>query len=162
MRFRTENSVFVWLLFACMMLLTDFSAQAQRVRRESSLQSVGAGAVQRDTAARQPANRFEEVARRVDSLQFIIVYNAELLRKDLDTKLIWIYVMLGVMIVATMILYGAFMQYQRQRKTDAEELYNRISTSVTDLDAKFRNLGSGMKMPKAPPKKERQRRKRGT
>ncbi len=67
---------------------------------------------QEDSTGRARMVNVNEVAKRVDSLQFIVVYNAELLRRDLDSKVIWIYVMLGVMIIASMMMYGALNQAQ--------------------------------------------------
>jgi hypothetical protein len=92
----------------------------------------------------------EEMAKRVDSLQFIVVYNAELLRRDLDSKMILMYVMLGIIIVASMLMYRLLKQNQRQRKELEENLMNRLSTSVADLEAKIKRIEEGMPPPKAP------------
>jgi hypothetical protein len=64
-----------------------------------------AGLNQKDTAAGSKFSTVEEMAKRVDSLQFIVVYNAELLRRDLDSKMMLIYVMLGIIIVASLLMY---------------------------------------------------------
>jgi hypothetical protein len=92
------------------------------------------------------------VAKRVDSLQFVVVYNAELLRQDLGTKVVWIYVMLGVMIVATMMMFGALNQAQRQRKDLEERVFISLSTSVASMEAKIKHLESEIESP-APPKR---------
>jgi outer membrane murein-binding lipoprotein Lpp len=94
----------------------------------------------------------DEMAKRVDSLQFIVVYNAQLLRRDLDSKVIWIYVMLGVMIVASMMMYGALNQAQRQRRDLEERVFNTLSTSVTELETKIKQVESEI-VSHAPPKR---------
>ena len=112
----------------------------------------GAGAAssdlaQSDSAGRARLSSVNEMARRVDSLQFIVVYNADLLRRDLDAKVIWIYVMLGVMIVASMMMYGALNQAQRQRKDLEERVFNSLSSSVTQLEEKIKHVESEIKRP---------------
>jgi hypothetical protein len=104
----------------------------------------------------------EDMAKRVDSLQFIVVYNAELLRRDLDSKMMLMYVMLGIIIIASMLMYGLLKQNQRQRKQLEEDLMNRLSTSVADLEAKIRRVEEGMPPPKTPkaPKTPVQKKKR--
>lgn len=111
-----------------------------------------AQAAQRDSAGRERMGNVDEVAKRVDSLQFIVVYNAQLLRRDLDAKVIWIYVMLGVMIIASMMMYGALNQAQRQRKDLEERVFNTLSSSVSELETKIRQVESEIG-PHSPPKR---------
>jgi outer membrane murein-binding lipoprotein Lpp len=99
-----------------------------------------ARAAQKDSVDRARLGNVDEMAKRVDSLQFIVVYNAQLLRRDLDSKVIWIYVMLGVMIVASMMMYGALNQAQRQRKDLEERVFNSLSATVTELEAKIKQV----------------------
>ena len=160
MRYFTGNSLFVWLSFACLILLADASAQTRRARREPSVPIVGASAVQKDTVAKQPVSSFDEVARRVDSLQFIVVYNAELLRKDIDKKVIWIYIMLGVTILASMVIYGAFSAAQRQRKELEERVYSQLSASVSQLESEIKTIQEAKKPAKSPSKPPARRSKR--
>jgi hypothetical protein len=103
-----------------------------------------AHAAQKDSVGRARMVNVDEVAKRVDSLQFIVVYNGELLRRDLDSKVIWIYVMLGVMIIASMMMYGALNQAQRQRKDLEERVFNTLSSSVSELETKIRHVESEM------------------
>ena len=95
---------------------------------------------QRDSASKARFSNVDEVAKRVDSLQFIVVYNYDLLRRDLDSKVIWIYVMLGVMIVASMMMYGALNQATRQRKELEERVFNSLSSSVANLEAQIKGV----------------------
>jgi len=97
---------------------------------------------QKDSAGKARIANVDEMAKRVDSLQFIVVYNAELLRRDLDAKVIWIYVMLGVMIIASMMMYGALNQAQRQRRDLEERVFNTLSSSVSALEAKIQQVES--------------------
>jgi hypothetical protein len=103
-----------------------------------------AHAAQQDSAARQRMANVNEMARRVDSLQFIVVYNAELLRGDLDSKVIWIYVMLGVMIIVSMMMYGALNQARRQRMDLEERVFDTLSASVSELETKIKYVESRM------------------
>ncbi len=80
------------------------------------------------------------MAHRVDSLQFIVVYNADLLRRDLDSKVVWIYVMLGVMIVASMLMFGALNQAQRQRKDLEEKVFEKVAQTTAELRAQIKNV----------------------
>ena len=95
---------------------------------------------QKDSADKMRLTNVDQMARRVDSLQFIVVYNAQLLRRDLDSKVVWIYVMLGIMIIASMMMYGALNQAQRQRKDLEERVFNTISSSMTELEAKIKRI----------------------
>lgn len=108
---------------------------------------------QKDSAGRARFANIDEMARRVDSLQFIVVYNGELLRQDLSSKVIWIYVMLGVMIVASMMMYGALNQAQRQRKDLEERIFHTVASSVSELETKIKQLQNSLETaaPKRPP-----------
>jgi outer membrane murein-binding lipoprotein Lpp len=111
-----------------------------------------AKAAQKDSAGRARLTNVDEMAKRVDSLQFIVVYNAQLLRRDLDSKVVWIYVMLGVMIIASMMMYGALNQAQRQRKDLEERVFNTLSSSVSELETKIKHVESEIGS-HAPPKR---------
>ncbi len=101
----------------------------------------------------------EDVARMIDSLQFIVVYNAELLQQDFEKKVIWVYVMLGVMIVGIMVVYGALTQSQRQRKQMAEDLYGKALNELAEIEGRVKNLEADARVPKPPAKKAPRRRK---
>ena len=91
-----------------------------------------------DTLSSARLSTIRDVANRVDSLQFIVVYNAELLRQDLGSKVIWIYAMLGVMILATLIMFGTLNQAQRQRKDLEERVISMLSASVANLEERIK------------------------
>ena len=93
-----------------------------------------------DSASTDRFSTVEEMAKRVDSLQFIVVYNAEVLRRDLDSKVVWIYVMLGVMIVASMMMYGALNQAQRQKRDLEERVFEQLTSSTTELRSQIKGL----------------------
>ena len=118
-----------------------------------------AQAAQKDTVGRVRLDNVNEMAKRVDSLQFIVLYNGQLLRQDLDSKVIWIYVMLGVMIIASMMMYGALNQAQRQRKDLEERVFNRLSSSVSELETKIKQVESEIGS-HAPPKRSTALKKR--
>jgi outer membrane murein-binding lipoprotein Lpp len=118
-----------------------------------------AQAAQKDSAGQLRMSNVNEMAKRVDSLQFIVVYNAQLLLRDFDSKVIWIYVMLGVMIIASMMMYGALNQAHRQRKDLEERLFNSLSSSVSELETKIKHVESEIGL-QAPPKRSAAPRKK--
>jgi outer membrane murein-binding lipoprotein Lpp len=140
-------------LWVVMLLLLASTVPVKASEPASFFQGLGAASAvhaQKDSAGRARFGSVDEMARRVDSLQFIVVYNAELLRRDLDAKVIWIYVMLGVMIVASMMMYGALNQAQRQRKDLEERVFNTLSSSVAQLEEKIKFVESEIKSPPGP------------
>ena len=110
---------------------------------------------QKDSATGNRLANVAEMAKRVDSLQFIVVYNAELLRNDLDAKMMLIYVMLGVIVVACVLMYLLLSQSQRQRKELEEKVFAQLSASAADFEAKMKIIQAGLSPPKkiAPKKK---------
>jgi len=144
-----------WQIWILLILLVSVSIPA--MGNTSALFAQGGGTsrtkpAQEDSVSRARLSNINDVAKRVDSLQFVVVYNAELLRQDLGTKVVWIYVMLGVMIVATMMMFGALNQAQRQRKDLEERVFISLSTSVASMEAKIKHLESEIESP-APPKR---------
>jgi outer membrane murein-binding lipoprotein Lpp len=67
--------------------------------------------------------------------------------------------MLGVMIIASMMMYGALSQAQRQRKDLEERVFNRLSSAVSELESKINHVESEIK-PHAPPKRSAALKKR--
>jgi len=153
-----------WQILILLILLVSVSMPA--VGNTSAFFAQGGGTgrtepAQMDSVSRARLSNVNDVAKRVDSLQFIVVYNAELLRQDLGSKVIWIYVMLGVMIVATMMLFGALIQAQRQRKDLEERVLSSLSTSVAGMEAKIKQLESEIEPP-APPRRSASTKKKKT
>jgi hypothetical protein len=95
---------------------------------------------QRDTASRVRLSDVEEVAKAVDSLQFIVVYNSELLKQDVTRKVIWIYVMLAVVIVATATMFVGLKQVQRQKVEMEERLSNQISATMAQMESHMKGV----------------------
>jgi outer membrane murein-binding lipoprotein Lpp len=126
-----------------LMLLLAIAVPSRGLNSISHNQGIAANdsyAAQKDSVSKAHMTNADYVAKRVDSLQFIVIYNADLLRRDLDSKVVWIYVMLGVMIVASMMMYGALNQAQRQRKELEERVFNSLSSSVADLEAQIKHV----------------------
>jgi hypothetical protein len=136
-------------------------AQTTRAVRNASAAPSSVHVLQKDTTAQGKTVKAEDVAKMVDSLQFIVVYNAQLLRQDLERKVIWVYVMLGVMIVGITVVYGALTQAQRQRKQLAEDLYGKALNEIAEIEGKLKSLEAQIRAPKPPPKKAPRHRKRG-
>jgi len=130
--------VFTFLLLLAVILTATVSGQT---KNNASLN-------QKDSVTGTRLSTEEEIAKRVDSLQFIVVYNAELLRRNLDSKMILIYVMLGIIIIASMLIYTMLKQIQRQRKELEERLLHQLSMSVADLEAKIKHAEAGLSPPK--------------
>jgi len=110
---------------------------------------------QKDSAAGTKFLIAEDMAKRVDSLHFIVVYNAELLRRDLDSKMMLIYVMLGIIIVASMLIYALLKQNQQQRKELEERLLHQLAVSVADLEGKIKHSEADLSPPKATVRKKK-------
>jgi hypothetical protein len=136
--------VFVFLLFLAVGLTCAASGQT----------TANMGLGQKDSSV-------QEIAKRVDSLQFIVIYNAELLRRDLDAKMILIYVMLGIITIAALLMYALLRQYQRQRKELEENLFHQLSMSVADLEAKIKIVQAGLAPPAKPAVKKAAPKKKG-
>lgn len=153
-----------WQTWILIILLVSVSIPAMGNTSAFFAQSGGTGRTkpaQEDSLSRARLSNINDVAMRVDSLQFVVVYNAELLRQDLGSKVIWIYVMLGVMIVATLMIFGALNQAQQQRKDLEERVFDSLSTSVAGMEAKIKHLESEIESP-APPRRSASPRKKKT
>jgi hypothetical protein len=135
-----------------------YAQPARAVRKVPGAPS-GASVLQKDTTEQRQMAKAEDVARMIDSLQFIVVYNAELLQQDFEKKVIWVYVMLGVMIVGIMVVYGALTQSQRQRKQLAEDLYGKTLNELAEIEGRVKNLEADASAPKPPAKRAPRRRK---
>ena len=129
MSYLKPYQVFTFLLLLAIILTATVSGQT---KNNASLN-------QKDSAAGARFSTVEDMAKRVDSLQFIVVYNAELLMRNLDSKMILIYVMLGIIIIASLLMYQLLKQMQRQRKELEEKLLLQLSTSVADLEVKIKH-----------------------
>ena len=136
------NQVFVLLLLLVVCTITVMG-QAK----------TSASDIQKDSSTRFAT--VQDMAKRVDSLQFIVVYNAELLRRDLDSKMMLMYVMLGIIIIASGLMYVLLKQTQRQRKELEERLLQQLSASIADLEAKIKHVEAGLSPPKLVVRKKR-------
>ena len=102
---------------------------------------IGTDSTEGDTVSKGEKHVVNDVVKKVDSLQLVIVYNADLVRKDLNNKLIWIYILLGGMVVSNVMMYAAFNQIRKQSQ-DAEdglkiqlsELQGKTSTIAKNLE----------------------------
>jgi hypothetical protein len=146
---------------ASLSLLISALAYAQPARAVRKVPGAlsSASVLQKDTTEQRQMAKAEDVARMIDSLQFIVVYNAELLQQDFEKKVIWVYVMLGVMIVGIMVVYGALTQSQRQRKQLAEDLYGKTLNELAEIEGRVKNLEADASAPKPPAKRAPRRRK---
>lgn len=121
----------------------------------------GASLSRQDSAGRSPLTNVDQIARRVDSLQFIVIYNADLLRSDLSSKVTWIYIMLGVMIVASVTMFAALRQVQAGRVELEERLNTRLTTSINQIETQIKDVSKTIEEyhPKPPPSRSRKKKK---
>lgn len=91
------------------------------------------------------------IGKRVDSLRSIVVHSAQLFRQDLDSKVIWIYVMMAVIVILGLMTYGAFDQAQRKRKDLEKRVFSSLSSSFSYFEEKIKQMQSEMAS-NAPPK----------
>lgn len=137
----TATPKFVLVISMLLLIAPGTTSMGQtNVARDQQELASNAVTTRKDSTGNARLANVSEMARRVDSLQFIVVYNAELLRRDLDEKVVWIYVMLGVMIVASMMMYGALNQAQRQRKDLEERVYSQLAASSEQLEAHIKSV----------------------
>ncbi len=154
-----------WRIGILLLLLFALTVPTMATMPMHLSQGSGAGtsvSAQKDSLGRARFGSVDEMARRVDSLQFIVVFNAELLRHDLDAKVIWIYLMLGVMIVASMMMFGALNQAQRQRRDLEERVFSSLSSSVAELEAKIKYVESEIAKPVGTRQSKPARKKKST
>jgi uncharacterized membrane protein YeiB len=137
------KQIFVLLLLLVVLCTITVSGQT----------TTSASVSQKDSSARFAT--VQDMAKRVDSLQFIVVYNAELLRRDLDSKMMLMYVMLGIIIIASGLMYVLLKQTQRQRKELEERLLQQLSAAVADLEAKIKHVEAGLSPPKPVARKKK-------
>ena len=83
------------------------------------------------------------IAKRADSLQIIVAHNAQLFRQDLDSKVMWIYLLTGVMVIMGMMTYGAFNQVRKQRNDLERRVFGSLSSSFSFFDQKLRSGAVG-------------------
>jgi hypothetical protein len=139
--------VFTFLLLLAIILTATVSGQT----------TSNASLYQKDSAAGARFSTVQDMAKRVDSLQFIVVYNAELLRRNLDSKMILIEVMLGIIIIASILMYILLRQIQQQRKELEDKFLHQLSASVADLEAKIKHAEVGLSPPKSSPLRKKKR-----
>ena len=146
------------LIVAAVLSATAASAQTTPVRGRKAV--TPASMLQRkDTVETVKPESFDDMARRVDSLRFIVVYNAELLEKDLSAKVTWIYVMLGVMIVASIAMYWALKQVQRGREDMEERLSGQFSSTLAQLESQIKAVSERVDLYHPKPTTRRPRKK---
>lgn len=133
------RSAFPILALAMLFLATTVATQPTRTRGRN-VESPPSALQKRDSLKVAQLSSFDDMARRVDSLQFIVVYNAELLQKDISTKVMWIYVMLGVMILASITMYSALRQAQRTRNELEEKLTAQLASAVSHLELEIKSV----------------------
>jgi hypothetical protein len=127
---------------------------------EPSLPILGVETEQRETVASKILTDYEKLAKRVDSLQFSIVHNADLLKESLDRRLMWVYAMLGIIIVACMVIYGTLSSAQRQGKELEERISRQVAANVSQLESQIRNVEAGIISRRSPPKQTARRAKK--
>ena len=101
---------------------------------------IGTASTERDTISEGEKHVVNDVVKKVDSLQLVIVYNADLVRKDLNNKLIWIYILLGGMVVSNVMMYAAFNQIRKQSQ-DAED---GLKIQLSELQGKTSSIAKSL------------------
>jgi len=155
-----ERSIFGCIVAASFLLPLDSAVQGQRTVREPSRPIARVGVEQRDSTAAELVSSYSDVARRVDSLQFLIVYNSELLKSNIEKRVIWIYAMLCIVIIASIIIYGTLTAARRQRRELEQRVFQEVAAAVGQLENQIRNLEARTKPGESPPKRPARRAKR--
>jgi anti-sigma-K factor RskA len=140
------------ILLVWIILPNDSAAQTRRTAREPSLPILGVEAARPDTGISRVISEREELAKRVDSLQLYLIEHAESLKESLDRRIIWVYALLGIIIVACMIIYGTLSAGQRQGKELEDRISRQVAATVSQLENQIRNVEAGMKSKRPPPR----------
>ena len=151
------------ILVAGLMLTENLYGQRTPAMQSASNHVIGSAATEKDTVRKGEEYVVNDVAKKVDSLQLVLVYNSDLVRNDINNKLIWIYILLGGMVVSNVMMYAAFNQIRKQSQ-DAEdglkiqlsELQGKTSAIVKSLEA-----AESTARPKPPRKPSRSRSRSG-
>lgn len=103
---------------------------------------IGSAQTEKDTVRKGEEYVVNDVAKRVDSLQLVLVYNSDLVRNDINNKLIWIYILLGGMVVSNVMMYAAFNQIRKQSQDAEDGLKIQLSELQGKLSAIAKSLES--------------------
>ncbi|MBI3587115.1 MAG: hypothetical protein HY088_08305 [Ignavibacteriales bacterium] len=138
-------------------------AQPKRMVKKPYSSMVQSSSTQQDSAKLAKERETVEMAKKVGELENIIVYNSELFRRELNAKVVWIYVLLGVMLVACLMIYGVISQISRREGAGQEKydtLLKELITSRRNLEAQIKNLEVELKAFKPSSRKTSQSKKR--
>lgn len=138
-------------------------AQPKRMVKKPYSSMVQSSSTQQDSAKLAKERETVEMAKKVGELENIIVYNSELFQRELNSKVVWIYVLLGVMLVACLMIYGIISRINRREGSDQEKhdaLLKELLTSGRNLEAQIKNLEMDLKALKPSQRKASQSKKR--
>lgn len=147
----------------CAAMINALSPAFAQQKEASREPSGGPTTTQQDSAKLAKERGSVETTKKVGELENIIVYNAELFRRELNSKLVWIYVLLGVMLVASLMIYGVISQVSRREGWDQEKhdvLLKELLASGRNLETQIKNLEMELKALKPSPRKTLQSKKR--
>ncbi|MEX1276179.1 MAG: hypothetical protein WEE20_09610 [Bacteroidota bacterium] len=143
------------ILVAGLMLTENLYGQRRPAMQSPSNHVIGSAATEKDTVKKGESYVVNDVAKKVDSLQLVLVYNSDLVRNDINNKLIWIYILLGGMVVSNVMMYAAFNQIRKQSqeaedglKIQLSELQGKTSAIAKSLEAA--ESAAGPKPPRKP------------
>ncbi|MEX0737609.1 MAG: hypothetical protein WD182_09230 [Bacteroidota bacterium] len=143
------------ILVAGLMLTENLYGQRTPATQSPSNHVIGSAATEKDTVRKGESYVVNDVAKKVDSLQLVLVYNSDLVRNDINNKLIWIYILLGGMVVSNVMMYAAFNQIRKQSqeaedglKIQLSELQGKTSAIAKSLEAA--ESAAGPKPPRKP------------
>lgn len=138
-----------------------FAQPKRTVEKPSS--SVALSSMQQDSMKLAQERESVEMSKKVGELENIIVYNAEMFRRELNSKVVWIYVLLGVLLVACLMIYGVISQISRREGLDQEKhdaVMKELLTSTRNFEAQIKKLEVELKALKPPLRTVSQSKKR--
>ncbi|GEM_PF-6328067 len=126
------------LTFIGLILIEGVVAQQQTLTSPRSTPTISPVEPERDTARRTDDDVVSDVVKRVDSLQLMIVYNADLVRREINNRVTWIYILLSALFVTNVLMYVSFNQIRRQAQALEDnfqqhhvEMKNRLDSFST-------------------------------
>ncbi len=130
------------ILVTGLILTGNLYGQRTPAMQSPSNHVIGSAATEKDTVRKGEEYVVNDVAKKVDSLQLVLVYNSDLVRNEINNKLIWIYILLGGMVVSNVMMYAAFNQIRKQSQYAEDGLKIQLSELQGKLSAIAKSLES--------------------
>jgi hypothetical protein len=131
------------LAFVALMLTEQVVPQQRTLTSPRSTPTISSAEPDLDTASRMSAHVVSDVVKRVDSLQLMILYNADLVRREINNRVTWIYILLSALFVTNVLMFFSFNQIRRQTQA--------LEDSFQQHDVEMKNRLESVAIPPSQP-----------